>query len=152
MSIGFLAWHYGRTLDRWIHSRVLDTSQMWEQGGWAEEFNRLPADPNDTGYNFTGQQVQEFRSPEAGVLLEYALAAKNMTIEYLDSLDDDSLERTSVPNPRGGQINLATLFQQLIWECNQHGGQMAYLRGLQKGIEEPGYSGGMLEARAKDAG
>lgn len=151
MSIGFLAWHYGRTLDRWIHSRVLETSQMWEQG-WAEGFNRLPPDPNDTGYNFTGQQVQEFQSPGAEVLLEYALAAKNKTLEYLDSLDDDALERISITNPRGGQINLATMFQQLIWESNQHGGQMAYLRGLQKGLEDPGYSGGMLEAQAKYGG
>ena len=23
-SIGFLVWHYGRTLDRWIHSRLLN--------------------------------------------------------------------------------------------------------------------------------
>ncbi len=124
MSIGFLVWHYARTLDRWIHSRVLETSQMWEQG-WADRFNRLPPDSNDTGYNFTGQQVQEFQPPPADVLLEYALAAKNKTLEYLDSLDDQALERVNIPNPRGGEINLATLFQQLIWECNQHGGQIA---------------------------
>jgi hypothetical protein len=73
-------------------------------------------------------------------------------MDFLDTQNDDDLENVILPNPRGGQINLATMFQQLIWECNQHGGQMAYIRGLQKGIEEPGYSGGMLEARAKDAG
>ena len=151
MSIGFLVWHYGRTLDRWIHMRVLETNQVWVQG-WADRFNRLPPDPNDTGYGFTGRQVQEFQSPPASVLLEYALAAKNKTIEFLDTLDDDALERVTIANPRGGQINLATMFQQLIWESNQHGGQIAYLRGLQKGLEDPAYSGGMLEARAKDAG
>ena len=151
MSIGFLVWHYGRTLDRWIHTRALETVQLWEPG-WAVQFNRLPPDPNDTGYNFTGQQVAEFRSPPASVLLEYALAAKTKTVEFLDNLDDDALERVTIANPRGGQINLATMFQQLIWESNQHGGQIAYLRGLQKGLEDPGYSGGMLEAQAKDAG
>ncbi|HIM37168.1 MAG TPA: DinB family protein [Dehalococcoidia bacterium] len=151
MSIGFLAWHYARTLDRWINSRVLDKPQIWNQA-WAERFNRLPADPNDSGYNFTGQQVSVFQSPSAAVLLEYALAAKNLTMGFLYTQNDDDLGNVILPNPRGGQINLATMFQQLIWECNQHGGQMAYIRGLQKGIEEPGYSGGMLEARAKDAG
>ena len=151
MSIGFLVWHYGRTLDRWIHSRALETIQLWEQG-WADRFNRQPPDPNDTGYGFTGQQVQEFQSPPASVLLEYALAAKNKTVEFLDNLDDDALERVNIANPRGGQINLATMFQQLIWESNQHGGQIGYLRGLQKGLEDPGYSGGMLERQGKDAG
>ena len=151
MSIGFLVWHYARTLDRWINSRVLDRPQIWDQA-WAERFNRLPADPNDSGYNITGQQVSEFQSPSAAVLLEYSLAAKNLTMDFLDTQNDDDLDNVDLPNPRGGQINLATRFQQLIWECNQHGGQMAYIRGLQKGIEKPGYSGGMLEARAKDAG
>ena len=55
MSIGFLAWHYGRTLDRWIHTRVLETLQLWEQG-WADRFDR-PLDPNDTGYGFTSEQL-----------------------------------------------------------------------------------------------
>ena len=151
MSIGFLVWHYGRTLDRWINTRALETLQLWEQG-WADQFNRLPADPNDSGYGFTGQQLTNFHSPSVSVLLEYALVAKTKTIEFLDNLDDDALERILIGNPRGGHINLATMFQQLIWECNQHGGQIAYLRGLQKGNEEPGYSGGMLEARAQDAG
>ena len=151
MSIGFLVWHYGRTLDRWIQTRALESIQLWEQG-CADRFNRQPPDPNESGYGFTGQQVQEFQSPPASVLLAYALAAKNKTIEFLDNLDDDALERIPIGNPRGGHINLATMFQQLIWESNQHGGQIAYLRGLQKGLEDPGYSGGMLEAQAKDAG
>jgi hypothetical protein len=43
------------------------------------------------------------------------------------------------------------MFQQLIWEFNQHGGQIAYLRGMQRGIEDPAYSGGALEAAARDA-
>ena len=96
--------------------------------------------------------MSAFQSPSAAILLEYALAAKSLTVDFLDTQNDADLENVILPNPRGGQINLATMFQQLIWECNQHGGQMAYIRGLQKGIEEAGYSGGMLEARVKDAG
>ena len=77
MSIGFLVWHYARTLDRWIHSRVLDVPQLWERG-WADQFGRLPPDPSDTGYGFTVQQVQSFQAPSASVLLDYALAAKDI--------------------------------------------------------------------------
>ena len=150
MTIGFLTWHYARTLDRWIHSRVLESLQLWEQG-WASQFGREPPDPNDTGYGFTAQQVQDFQPPAASVLLSYAQAAKDKTLELLEKLDDESLEKVTIVNPRGGQINLATMFQQLIWESNQHGGQIAYIRGLQRGIEDPGYSGGMLESKAAEA-
>lgn len=150
MSIGFLAWHYGRTLDRWIHTRVLEAIQLWEQG-WASQFDRLPPDPNDTGYGFTPEQLEAFQAPAASVLLGYAQAAKNKTAEVLDGLDDDALERVMLTNPRGGQISLSTMFQQLIWEVNQHGGQIAYLRGMQRGLEDPSYSGGTLEAAARNA-
>ena len=51
-------------------------------------------------------------------------------------------------SPVGGRFTLASLYQQLIWEMNQHGGQMAYLRGLQRGIEDPHkLSSVWLEAR-----
>ena len=150
MSIGFLVWHYARVLDRWVHTRALEALQLWEQG-WASRFDRLPADPNDTGFAFTDEQMEGFETPPASLLIAYAEIARNKAMELLDGLDDYSLENVTVPNPRGGRITLETMFQQLIWEFNQHGGQIAYLRGLQRGNENPRYSGGVLEAAAEDA-
>jgi hypothetical protein len=43
----------------------------------------------------------------------------------------------TVASPFGGWLTLASVYQQLIWEVNQHGGQIAYLRGMQRGIENP---------------
>ena len=150
MSIGFLAWHYGRALDNWINTRALEAPQLWEQG-WASRCDRLPPDPSDTGFGFTVEQLDAFRAPPASVLLGYAQAARGKATEFLDGLNDATLERVKIANPRGGWITLATMFQHLIWELNQHGGQIAYLRGLQRGIENPAYSGGALEEAARDA-
>ena len=150
MSIGFLVWHYGRTLDRWIHTRVLEILQLWEQG-WASRFDQLPPDPDNTGYGHTSEQLERFQVPSVEVLLSYATAAKNKTIEFLDSVDDEILEQVTLVNPRGGRIPLVLMFQQLLWEVNQHGGQIAYLRGLQRGIEDRTYTGGILESVAQDA-
>jgi hypothetical protein len=150
MSIGFLVWHYARVLDRWVHSRALQILQLWEQG-WAGRFDRLPADPDDTGFAFTDEQMEVFEAPPAELLLAYAEMARNKAIEFLEGLDDYALENVTVVNPRGGRITLQTMFQQLIWEFNQHSGQIAYLRGLQRGNENPVYSGGVLEAAAEDA-
>ncbi len=41
---------------------------------------------------------------------------------------------------------MSTLFQQLLWELNQHGGQIGYLRGMQRGIEDASYTGGLFES------
>ena len=61
---------------------------------------------------------------------------KNMFL-HLRSLDDNSLSTTWVDSPAGGKFTLSTEYLQMIWEMNQHGGQMAYVRGMQKGIEDP---------------
>ena len=72
-------------------------------------------------------------------------------IDYLESLSEADLSNITLANPRGGEISLAVMCQQLIWEFNQHGGQIAYLRGEQRGLEDPGYSGGLLESLAEKA-
>ncbi len=145
MSIGFIVWHCSRVLDNWFQARVRDVPQLWEEG-WDGKFNR-PSDL-DIGFSFTAEQLDAFQLPDVSALLGYAEAAKAKAMEYLQGLDDEVLERVMVPN-RFGEITLATLFQQLVWELNQHGGQIAYLRGMQRGIEDRFYTGGVLKDDAE---
>ena len=102
-------------------------------------------DPNDTGYGYGPEQLAEFQVPEAGVLLDYAAAALRSAKDYLGERSDRDFDDIPVVNPRGGTMTLANMCQQLLWEFNQHGGQIAYLRGLQRGLEDARYSGGLLE-------
>lgn len=146
-SIGFLVWHYGRTLDRWVHSRLQDVPQLWEQG-WSERLGQQDINADDTGYGYGPEQLATFRVPEATALLDYASAALAAANGYLASLGDAEFDATEVLNPRGGTMTLANMCQQLLWEFNQHGGQIAYLRGMQRGLEDPRYSGGLLEGLA----
>ena len=146
-SIGFLVWHYGRTLDRWVHSRLQDVPQLWEQG-WAERLGQHDISADDTGYGYGPEQLATFMVPEATALLDYASATLAAANEYLASLGDADFDGTDVLNPRGGTMTLANMCQQLLWEFNQHGGQIAYLRGMQRGLEDPRYSGGLLEGLA----
>lgn len=148
-SIGFLVWHYARTLDRWIHARLQNAPQLWEQG-WASRLEH-PAGPNDTGYGYTPQQLQTFQTPNTDALLQYAQAALQSAQTYLAARADADFDTIPVANPRGGPMTLADMCQQLIWEFNQHGGQIAYLRGMQRGLEDPAYSGGLLETLARQS-
>lgn len=149
-SIGFLVWHYGRTLDRWIHSRLRDAPQLWEQG-WAARLGQETIGPNDTGYGYGPDRLQAFQPPDAAALLEYAAAALEAAQSYLSARVDADFDAIAVVNPRGGAMTLANMCQQLIWEFNQHGGQIAYLRGMQRGLEDPAYSGGLLEGLARQS-
>lgn len=146
-SIGFLVWHYGRTLDRWIHSRVQNVPQLWEQG-WAARLGQEVTDPNDTGYGYGPERLAAFQQPDTAALLEYAAAALEAATTYLASRKESDFDTATLVNPRGGTMTLANMCQQLLWEFNQHGGQIAYLRGLQRGLEDSSYSGGLLEGLA----
>ena len=146
-SVGFLVWHYGRTLDRWVHSRLQDAPQLWEQG-WAERLGQGGVSADDTGYGYGPEQLATFRTPEAITLLDYCAATLEAARDYLQGRDDADFAGTEVINPRGGTMTLANMCQQLLWEFNQHGGQIAYLRGMQRGLEAPRYSGGLLEGLA----
>lgn len=53
---------------------------------------------------------------------------------YLETLDDEQLEQVTIPHRSGDLITRATMFAMLIFEVNQHGGQAAYLRGTQQGL------------------
>ncbi|MAQ53540.1 MAG: hypothetical protein CL719_01615 [Chloroflexi bacterium] len=150
-SIAFLVWHYARTLDRWLYSRLKGDAQLWESGDWAERLGRAPAVENDTGYGFTLKDLKAYQAPDTAALLEYVAAIRKESIEYFESLSDSDFNGLIVTNPRGGTITLPIMCQQLIWEFNQHGGQIGYLRGEQRGLEDPGYSGGLLESLAQNA-
>jgi hypothetical protein len=148
-SIAFLVWHYGRTLDRWLHTRLKGDPQVWEGGDWAKRLGRAPAKGDDTGYGFTVDDLKAYRAPDTADLLKYVAAVREDEIEFFESLSQADFNDLVVTNPRGGTINLGVMCQQLLWEFNQHGGQIAYLRGQQRGLEDPGYSGGLLESHAQ---
>jgi hypothetical protein len=150
-SIAFLVWHYGRTLDRWLHTRLKGDAQVWEGGDWAERLGRAPAMEGDTGYGFTVDDIKIYKAPDTTALLEYVAAVRQESIEFFDSLNDSDFDDMVVINPRGGTMALVVMCQQLLWEFNQHGGQIGYMRGEQRGLEDPGYSGGLLESLAKNA-
>ncbi len=134
-SIGFLVWHYGRALDLWFHTHFRQVPQLWEQG-WGEKFDRAPADPRDHGFGFTVEQVQDFKVPQVSVLLGYAEAAYQTALSYLDDVGDQDPDTVKVQR---GTRTLTTALEHLVWELNQHGGQIAYIRGMKRGVEDANF-------------
>ena len=143
-SIGFLVWHCARVLDNWFQSRIKGVPQLWEEG-WAEKLQRAPADASDIGFQFTAELLQSFQVPDTSALLAYVEAVHASTVTYLKGVDDTALENVTVGLRGSGTMPLVTLLEQLVWELNQHGGQIAYLKGMQQGLD-PSFRGPALEA------
>ena len=127
--IGFLLWHVARVEDQWLQSFVQRHPHVWEEEGWHTRLN-LPL--RGTGNGYTPQQVAGFATPDLKELLDYFNSVRRRTIEYLDGLDTEGLERCPMPDRRP-EFTVARVFRQLIGEQNQHLGQIDYILGLKRG-------------------
>ena len=132
--IGWTLWHMLRVEDMWVQFFAQRQTEIWERDGWHEKFG-LPT--RDNGFNHTPQQVAEFPALEFGTLLEYGEAVRAGTLEYLRGLSPEGLEVmpwADRPNIWWHNLPVAAMFRQLIGEFYQHLGQIAYLKGLQRGF------------------
>jgi uncharacterized damage-inducible protein DinB len=133
-SIGFILWHQARCEDAFIQSMIQQKPQVWASEKWHEKLN-LPENPQDIGYGYTAEQVTAFEVPELKNLLEYAKATRVSTVEYLKAITADKLEQV-IQTPFFGKVTIGHLFAILLCEITQHIGQIAYLRGLQRGLNK----------------
>ena len=133
-SIAFLVWHYGRAMDLWIQNQAQSIPQLWETE-WAQKFGQEP-DPTNLGFGYTAEQLAAFDIPDTDTLFGYAEATRASAMALLDRLDDTAITETVVSHRNGSPLPLAELFELLLCEVNQHGGQVAYLRGMQRGLNQ----------------
>lgn len=127
-SLGWLAWHLSRVQDDHV-SDLAGQPQAWIADGWHARFGKL-ADPNDTGFGDTPEQVAALRPSDARLLLDYYAAVHQRSISYLEQVTAEELDRVLdeprwTPPPTVG-VRLVSV----VADCLQHVGQMAYVRGL----------------------
>lgn len=127
-SMGWLAWHLTRVQDRGI-SELTGEEQLWIKDKWYARFNRK-ADPMDTGFGHSTEQVAAFRTPDSKTLLEYYNAVLEMTKRYIGQLKETDLDK-KFDHPVFPTVNARLV--GVINDNLQHAGQIAYVRGLLKG-------------------
>ena len=131
--IDFIVWHMARDEDGEIHTFAQRTSELWQRHAWYEKLG-LPA--GDNGFGYTVEQVAALPRFDMTDCLAYYAAVRRATLQYLDGLSAADLERCPHPEQRPG-YSIGRMLTHLIVEGSQHLGQVAYLRGLQRGLEYP---------------
>lgn len=130
-SIGWLAWHLTRQQDAQIAS-LMGEEQLWIKEGWHSKFDR-PADPKDSGFGHSPEQVAAFKSPDVRTLLDYHRAVLERSKSYFLTLTKDDLDRELdepwyQPRPTVG-VRLISIMDDAV----MHAGQAGYVRGLSQG-------------------
>jgi hypothetical protein len=131
-SIGWTTWHLSRALDGMISS-LSGEEELWTRDTWCSKFNR-PPDPADMGYGHGVEQLAEFKSPDINTLLGYHRAALEKAQSYLNSLDSTDLDNKIDDGMAQFFPTIGSRVSITIDEILQHAGQVAYIRGLMKGL------------------
>ncbi|HET6952668.1 MAG TPA: DinB family protein [Acidimicrobiales bacterium] len=126
-TVAWLVWHLARGQDFQI-AELIPADQLWAGGDWAARTG-LPADPRDTGYGHTADQVAAVRPPDGRVLLDYLDAVASRTRTFLAGLTAADLDRI-VDRRWDPPVTLGVRLVSIADDCLQHAGQAAYVRGL----------------------
>jgi hypothetical protein len=124
--IGWLVWHLLRVQDDHV-ADVAGVDQVWTAQGFADRFG-LPFEPGVIGYGMSTEEVGQVRVT-ADLLLEYADAVHRQTIDYLEGLGDDDLDRI-VDKRWDPPVTLGARLVSVVNDDTQHLGQAGYVRGL----------------------
>ena len=125
--IGWLVWHLTRVQDHHI-AEILDTPQIWIDGGWADRFGLEP-DPANTGYGHSATEVAAVRPDGPDALLQYLDAVDRRTRAALEQLRPADLDRV-VDRGWDPPVTLGVRLISIADDGLQHAGQAAYVRGL----------------------
>ena len=131
-SIGLILFHQARFEDSFVQGRILGKPQVWESEKWYEKFN-MPVSESGSGY--TAEQIAAFPVPQLKDLLGYSDAARAKTLEYLKTAPGSDFDRV-INMPRFGDVTVGALFMLVIVHQAQHVGEIAYLRGMQRGMNK----------------
>ncbi len=136
--IDFAVWHIARVEDAWVNRFARQApDQAWTRGQWWARLN-MPDFPDrggygpDTGWGWSGEQVRDMPACEMDELWGYLDAVRADTSEYLGSIDESDLDRR--PDPGRPEYTIGRMWSHLLVEESQHVGQVAYLRGIQRGL------------------
>ncbi len=131
-SIGWLAWHLTRVLDRNL-SELAKKKQLWIKDEWYVKFNRTP-DPTDIGFSHNYKDIVAFRSPDGETILAYHHAVVELAKQYItNNLSETDLKRKARSPTLKNTVIVRRRLLEFISEGLQHVGQAAYVRGLLKG-------------------
>jgi len=126
-TIGWLVWHMGRVQDAQL-ADVTGGEQVWTGGDWAGRLG-LDPDPSNTGYGHVADEVEAVKPEGPDVLLGYLDAVQARTVEFLEGLAPEDLDRI-VDRRWDPAVTLGVRLVSIADDCLQHAGQAAYIRGL----------------------
>ena len=130
-SMGLILFHVAKGEDSFILGSLQGKPALWSSQKWYDKMN-LPE--SEAGNRYTVDQVNCFMVPDMKQLMAYYDTVRTETLRYLDTLKPADFDR-KVKLPFG-EFNVAGVFSVIASHTAQHNGEIAYLRGMLKGMDK----------------
>lgn len=127
-SISFILWHMTRVEDFFVNRVIQRGKELYETQKWQDKLG-TPA----KAYQYTREELQAWRAPNLEILRGYASSVRQSTLDFLKSIPTERL--TEVPRPDRSPDSIGVTLGHMSTEIALHVGQIAYLRGLQRGLD-----------------
>jgi len=127
-SIAFILWHTVRVEDRSVNGTILKGTGLYEAEGWQ---GKLGTPAGESGGRYTVEQLQAWPVPKLEILQGYANSVREKTLAFLESATPEKLDE--VPSPDRPD-SVSAMLGRMSTEIALHVGQIAYLRGIQRGL------------------
>ncbi|MFC1919267.1 DinB family protein [Chloroflexota bacterium] len=127
-NIAFILWHTTRVEDFWINRVILREKELYESKAWQDKLG-TPA----KAFGYTEEELRDWPVPPLSTLGEYARSVREKTLAVLKSMPTDKLSELARPDRPD---TLGSILCRMVTEIALHVGQIAYLRGAQRGLDK----------------
>ncbi len=128
-SITFILWHLSRVEDFFVNRVIQRQKELYEAENWQEKLG-TPV----KAYQYTVEELQAWPAPKLEVLREYANSVREKTLALIQSIPPEKLSELARPDRPPDTIG--GILGRISTEIAMHVGQIAYLRGVQRGLDK----------------
>lgn len=130
-SIAFILWHMTRVEDFFVVRVIQRQTELYEAEGWRE---KLGTPAKDTGFDYTLEQLRGWPVPKLEIIRGYSDSVRKKTLAFLNSVSPERLSELARPDRSPDTIG--AILCRITTEIALHTGQIAYIRGIQHGINK----------------
>jgi len=130
-SIAFILWHMTRVEDYYFIRVIQRQTELYEAEGWRE---KLDTPVKDTGFEYSLEQLRAWPVPKLETIRGYHGSVRKETLALLNSIAPERI--SELVRPDRSSDTVGDILCRVVTEIALHTGQIAYLRGVQRGINK----------------
>ena len=128
-NIIFLLWHMILVEDNLINKILKNEERIWISSKYYENFPELK---NETGFGFSLEKIHSFPEMDVNWLLDFYSEVRKKTNYLLENISNNELSLKYSWGDK--EISGFFIIGRLITELSQHLGQISYIRGMLRGL------------------